>query len=211
MKIQLEERKVETAIRDEFLVKQRREKIIQAASKVFAEKGYHQATIRDISKASGLGPGTIYNYVKKKEDILYLVYNKLTTMLTESLMETIKNNNDPLEQLKEALRKTIEIAWDYQDLILLMYQETAALDKESLHYVLKRESDYVSLIEKIISRGRKKGVIKNQDTRMVADIIVYLLAFFPLRRWNLKKRFSEKQIKSRTMDFILKALLITER
>ena len=208
--MQLEERKITTAIRNELLVEQRREEIIRAASKVFAEKGYHQATIKDICKVSGLGPGTIYNYVKKKEDILYLIYNKLTGMLTNSLIETIKSKSDPLQQLKEALTKTIEIVWDYQDLILFMYQETAALDKESMYITLRRESDYVSLIEKIIMRGINIGVFKNKNARMAADIIVYLLAFIPLRRWNLKKRFNEKQIKSGLVDFILKALCINE-
>lgn len=211
MKIQLEERKVETAIRDEILVKQKRDEIIQAASKVFSEKGYHQATIKDISEVSGLGPGTIYNYVKKKEDILYLIYNKLTMVLTENLVETIKNKDDPLEQLKEALEKTIEIVWDNQELILLMYQETAALDKESLYNVLHRESDYVTLMEKILESGRKKGVIQNNNIQLAADIIVYLLAFIPLRRWNLKKRFDEKEIKFGLIDFILKALCITSK
>ena len=205
-----EERKIETPIRDELLIKRRREELIQAASKVFAEKGYHQATIRDISKASNLGPGTIYNYVKKKEDILYLIYNKLTTTLTQSLVEIIKKNDDPLDQLKEALKKQIEIVWDNQDLILLMYQETAALDKESMHNILKRESGYVGLIEEILERGREKGLIKSIDTGIAANIIDYLLAFIPLRRWNLKKRFNEKEIKSGLIDFILKALNVAE-
>lgn len=210
MRFDLEERKVETAIRDELLVKQRREEIIQAASKVFAEKGYHQATIRNICEVSGLGPGTIYNYVKKKEDILYLIYNKLTTMLTESLVETIKNNDDPLEQLKQGLRKTIDIVWDNQDLILLMYQETGALDKESMHNVLGRESNYVVLMENILERIGKRG-IQNKNIRIAADIIVYLLAFIPLRRWNLKGKFNEKEIKSGLIDFIFKVLCISGR
>lgn len=205
----LEDRKVETAIRDEFLVIRKREKIIQAASKVFAEKGFHQATIRDISECSGLGPGTIYNYVKKKEDILYLIYSKLTTKITETLiMEAMKNNNDPLEQLKEALKKVIEIVWDNQDLILLMYQETGALDKESLYTVLSRESNAVAVMEKILGRGKEKGVIRSKNIRMGADIIIFLLAFIPLRRWNLNRRFNEKQIKSGLIDFILEALCI---
>lgn len=208
MKIELEERKIETAIRNTMLVEQRREEIIRAASKVFAEKGYHQATIRDISMASGLGPGTIYNYVKKKEDILYLVYNKITAMLSKNLVETIKRNDDPSDQLSQALREIIEIAWEYQDLIILMYRETGALDKESMYNVLKRESNYVCLIDNLIAKGRKKGVIKNKNNRIAADIIVYLLAFIPLRRWNLKQRFNEKEIKSSLIDFILDALCV---
>ncbi|OGP50011.1 MAG: hypothetical protein A3K30_02945 [Deltaproteobacteria bacterium RBG_13_51_10] len=211
MRVKLEEREIETNVKDDALVKQRREEIIQAASKIFTEKGYHLATIRDICKASGLGPGTLYNYIKKKEDILYLIYNQLTMMLTQCLVETIENTKkDPYEQLKEALSKTIDIIWDYQDLILLMYQETASLDRESMHNILKRESDYVALWERILERGEKQGMIIRR-TRMDADIIGFLLAFIPLRRWNLKKKFREEEIKSGLIDFIIQALGISKR
>jgi AcrR family transcriptional regulator len=209
MKKKWEERKVESPIRDELLVKQKREEIIEAASKVFAQKGYHQATIRDISKVSGLGPGTIYNYVRKKEDILYLIYSKLTTGLTESLLEAIENHSDPIRQLKKTLIRTIDMAWDNQDLILLMYQETGALDKESMYNILERESNYVDYMQKILEGAKKRGIIENKNTRLAADIIVYLLAFIPLRRWNLKKRFDEKQIKNGLIEFILKGLFLT--
>ncbi len=90
MRIQLKERAIETKVKDDALVKQRREEIIRAASQVFTQKGYHLATIRDICEASGLGPGTLYNYIKKKEDILYLIYNQLTLMLGDCLLESIK-------------------------------------------------------------------------------------------------------------------------
>ena len=207
--MQLEARQIGTTIRDGLLIKKKREEIIQAASKVFTAKGYHKATIRNISEASGLGPGTIYNYIKKKEDILYLVYDKLTTILTESFLETSKHK-DPLKQLKEALHKAIEIVWENQDLILLMYQETAALDKESRSSILKRESGYVSYMEKILKRGKKKGVIQSKNVRLASNIIVYLLSFLALRRWNLRKKCSEKKIKSGVVDFILKALCVKE-
>ncbi|MBM4331366.1 MAG: TetR/AcrR family transcriptional regulator [Deltaproteobacteria bacterium] len=211
MRMKLEEREIETNVKDDALVKQRREEIIQAASKIFIEKGYHVATIRDICKASGLGPGTLYNYIKKKEDILYLIYNQLTMMLTQCLVETIENTKKgPYEQLKEALSKTIDIIWDYQDLILLMYQETASLDRESMHNILKRESDYVALWERILERGEKQGMIIRR-TRMDADIIGFLLAFIPLRRWNLKKKFREEEIKSGLIDFVIQALGISKR
>ncbi|MBI5967512.1 MAG: TetR/AcrR family transcriptional regulator [Deltaproteobacteria bacterium] len=212
MRMQLQERAVETKVKDGVLVKQRREEIIRAVSQVFTQKGYHSATIRDICEASGLGPGTLYNYIKKKEDILYLIYNQLTMMLSECLVESIKKNQrDPVEQLREVLGKTIQIIWQYQDLTRLMYQETASLDKESRHNILKRESDYVSLFETTLERGRKRGIIRHGQTQIDADIVVYLLAFIPLRRWNLKKRFQEKEITAGLVDFILRAVLGSEK
>jgi len=208
MRVKLEERQIETNVKDDSLVRQRREEIIRAASKVFTEKGYHLTTIRDICQASGLGPGTLYNYIKKKEDILYLIYNQLTMMLTQCLVETIqKNKKNPLAQLNEALEKTIDIIWNYQDLILLMYQETASLDRESMQTILRRESAYVSLWEKILTRGKRKGTMLGRN-RMDADIISFLLAFIPLRRWNFRNKFREKEIKAGLIDFIIRALAV---
>lgn len=129
-------------------------------------------------------------------------------MLGDCLLESIKKNHrDPVAQLREALEKTIQIIWEYQDLIRVMYQETASLDRESMHNILKRESDYVSLFEKILERGKKKGILRNPQTRIDADVLVYLLAFIPLRRWNLKKRFQNKEVTSNLTDFILRAVL----
>jgi len=207
MRMKLEERAIETKVKDDALVKQRREEIIRAAGKIFTQKGYHMTTIRNICEASGLGPGTLYNYIKKKEDILYLIYNKLTGMLTESLLETVKENKrDPLEQLNEALRKMVEIAWNYQDLVLLMYQETASLDRESMRHILKRESDFVSLMDKILEGVKRQGMMRGKKSRLDADIIIFLLAFIPLRRWNFRNKFSEEEIKAGLIDFMLRAV-----
>jgi AcrR family transcriptional regulator len=178
---------------------------------MFAQKGFHQTTIKDICDSSGLGPGTLYNYIHKKEDILYLVYDKLTTMLTKAVIDLVgANDNEPLDQLKKLLSDTIDIVWENQELVLLMYRETAALDKESLITVLGGENRYVNYVEAILVRAREKGVIQNTNTGMAANIIVYLLAFIALRRWNLKNRFNEREIKSGLVDFIMRALCIAD-
>jgi AcrR family transcriptional regulator len=206
-----EKRKVGTSVKDKLLVETRRNQIIQAANIIFAQKGFHQTTIKDICDSSGLGPGTIYNYIHKKEDILYLVYDKLATMLTQAGRDPMGgNDHEPLDQLKTLLKDTIDIVWENQELVRLMYHETAALDKESLYTVLGEESRYVDYVESILKRAREKGVIQNSNTGMAANIIVYLLAFIALRRWNFKNRFNEQQIKSGLIDFIMRALCVAD-
>ncbi len=205
---QLKSRQIQTNIKNNLLVTQRRDQIFDVASKIFIEKGYHQTTVRDICDNLGLAPGTIYNYVKKKEDILYLIYDKVTITLSELLINTIKEFDDPFQQLEALLERTIQAVLQYQDLILLIYQETPALDKESMYHVLKREGEYVELVENILDLAMKKEAIKNKNIRLCADIIVFLLAFIPLRRWNLRSKFSEPEIKSGLIDFIIRGLEI---
>ncbi len=132
-------------------------------------------------------------------------------MLTQAGRDLIDgNDNDPLDQLKTLLSETNDIVWENQELVRLMYHETAALDKESLSTVLGEESRYVQYVETILVRAREKGVIQNTHTGMAANIIVYLLAFIALGRWNFKNRFNEQEIKSGLVDFIMRALCIAD-
>src|SRR5688500_8480506 len=55
----------------------RRNQILQAAAQVFAQKGFHRATIRDVAKAAGIADGTIYNYFENKTALLVGILNML--------------------------------------------------------------------------------------------------------------------------------------
>ncbi len=90
-----------------------REEIFNVASELFIKNGYHNTTIREISKALGRGPGTIYNYVRKKEDILYLVYNKVVGVFNESALREAEKNTDPLERITNVLKSAIDVVWEY--------------------------------------------------------------------------------------------------
>ena len=88
-------KEVHANIKNARLVDQRRRQIVDGAMQVFAAKGFHGATVREIADAAGLTMGTMYNYVRSKEDILYIVYDFMTTILSEGLTKTIDDTVDP--------------------------------------------------------------------------------------------------------------------
>lgn len=61
----------------ELLIAARRTQILDAATTVFAEKGFHRATIKDIARAAGIADGTIYTYFPSKTDVLLSILNRL--------------------------------------------------------------------------------------------------------------------------------------
>ncbi len=61
----------------EQLAAARRQQILAAAATVFAEKGFHRATIRDVAQAAGIADGTIYNYFKNKDAVLLGILDQL--------------------------------------------------------------------------------------------------------------------------------------
>ena len=88
-------KEVHANIKNARLIDQRRRQIVDGAMQVFAAKGFHGATVREIADAAGLTMGTMYNYVRSKEDILYIVYDFMTTILSEGLTKTIDDTVDP--------------------------------------------------------------------------------------------------------------------
>jgi AcrR family transcriptional regulator len=69
-------REVDTQIKDDELVRKKRLQIAKGASKLFIKKGYHKTSMREISKATGLTIGNLYDYITKKEDVLYKLCQK---------------------------------------------------------------------------------------------------------------------------------------
>ena len=196
---------IETVVRDESLVAQRHEEIFRAASKVFISRGYHEATVREIAEEAGLSLGGLYSYVRTKEDILYLVFDRLTTTLRESMRQAITGIDDPVEQIRAALRADLETTERYQDEILLMYQETKSLGRPSMRAVLEREGGCVQFFEEILTAGYARGVFRG-DPRLSADLISYLCSVVALRRWNLRRRFKPQEVHDGLVTFILRGL-----
>ena len=198
-------RNITTIVRDPELVQQRHDQIFRAASRVFISRGYHAATVREIAEEAGLSLGSLYSYIRTKEDILYLVFERLTTALRENIRLAMKGITDPVEQMRAALRANLKTIERYQDEILLMYQETKALDRDSLHLVLAGEAEYVKFFEEILEAGYQQGVFEG-DPRLSADIITYLCALIVLRRWNLSRRFAADEAIDGVIAFILRGL-----
>ncbi len=201
-------KEVETQIKDSELVRKKHLQIAKGASKLFTKKGYFQTSIREISKASGLTMGNLYNYITKKEDVLYLVFDVFHSIWVNRLEEEgVFEIEDPIKQLNAAIQKMLELTNEHKDMVLLMYTESKSLPKNFLKIILEKESGLVECFEKILKIGIEKKAFKIKDPFFWANIIVYLLSLEPLRGWNLRKSYKVGIINNLIRDFILSASL----
>jgi AcrR family transcriptional regulator len=99
-------RKVKTATKNANLIRDRREQLIRAAIKVFGEKGFHQTTVRDIGRAAHVAQGTIYNYVQSKEDILFLVCDRIVAEYQDSVRRALRTSGEPKHHPATLSRKS---------------------------------------------------------------------------------------------------------
>jgi TetR/AcrR family fatty acid metabolism transcriptional regulator len=87
------------------LIEARRAQILAAAAAVFAEKGFHRATTKEIAKAAGVSEGTIYNYFGSKDDLLIGIMARLaeSQQLDEMLEQALPS--DPRDFFSAMLRR----------------------------------------------------------------------------------------------------------
>ena len=78
----------------EQLIKARRNQILDAAAAVFAEKGFHRATTKEIARTAGVSEGTIYNYFDSKADLLIGIMTRLAELehLDEELADALQGD-----------------------------------------------------------------------------------------------------------------------
>jgi len=200
-------KKVETRIKDPDLIELRRRQIAEGAIKVFLAKGYDRATVREIAEEAGLTMGTMYNYVRTKEDIIYVVYDLVTRALSEEMVHAIAEVDDPSKQLSAALKHNLAAIDRRADEIMFLYRESGSLDRESLRTVLAREAKYIEMFEDCIRNCLGDRKVSDFKIGLAADILSYLPVIVTLRRWNLKRRpGSMEQILDGIFDFMMHGL-----
>lgn len=198
----LGKQEVPASVKDEKLIQKRRDQMIKGAVKLFIKKGFHRSTTREIAKAAGFSIGTLYEYIRKKEDVLYLVCDSIYDQVQQRLQEVIDTDQGSIESLREAVISYFKVMDELQDEVLVMYQEAKSLTKDALPYVLQKEIEMVAMFERVIEGCVRNHEIKlsEREIKLVAHNIFVQGQMWGFRRWVLRKlytleEYTELQIK----------------
>lgn len=200
----MKKRQIQASVKDEQLIEKRRDQMIKGAVSLFKEKGFHRTTTREIARAAGFSIGTLYEYIRQKEDILYLVCNTIYDQVYSRLKEDIDTEEGTVESLKKAIKTYFYVVHDMQDEVLVMYQEAKSLSKDALPYVLKKELEMTNLFKQMIQTCVNTGELQltEQQCELHAHNIVVQGEMWAFRRWSLQKHYTLEQYIEFQTDFI---------
>jgi TetR/AcrR family transcriptional regulator, cholesterol catabolism regulator len=206
----MKKREVHASVKDERLVSMRRNQMIKGAVTLFKEKGFHRTTTREIAKASGFSIGTLYEYIRTKEDVLYLVCDFIYDEVKERLQKELEYNSGTIESLKRTISYFFQVMDDMQDEVLVMYQEVKSLTKDALPYVLNKELEMVGMFEKVITRCVDNGELQlsDQQIKIVSHNIFVQGQMWSFRRWALHKMFSLEEYIELQTEMLIKGLFL---
>ncbi|MEQ2528795.1 TetR/AcrR family transcriptional regulator [Robertmurraya yapensis] len=188
----MKKREVHASVKDERLVIKRRNQMIKGAVTLFKEKGFHRTTTREIAKAAGFSIGTLYEYIRTKEDVLYLVCDSIYDEVHNRLQRDIDTKRGTLEGLKAGIGNYFRVMDELQDEVLVMYQEAKSLSKDALPYVLQKEIAMALLIEDIIQGCVDNGELSlsTDQIKILSHNIVVQGQMWGFRRWAIQKMYT---------------------
>jgi TetR/AcrR family transcriptional regulator, cholesterol catabolism regulator len=188
----MDRREVQASVKDERLVEKRRDQMIKGAITLFKQKGFHRTTTREIARAAGFSIGTLYEYIRKKEDILYLVVDRMYDQIRDRLQEDLDTNQGTVESLKLSIAYYFREMAEMQEEVLVMYQEAKSLSKDALPYVLNKEIQMVGLFENVIENCVRNGELDldEKQTKLFAHNLFVEGQMWGFRRWALQKVYT---------------------
>jgi TetR/AcrR family transcriptional regulator, cholesterol catabolism regulator len=191
----MKKREVLASVKDERLIEKRRDQMVKGAVTLFKEKGFHRTTTREIARSAGFSIGTLYEYIRQKEDVLYLVCDTIYDQVHIRLEQDIDTKQGTIESLKLAIKNYFKVVDDMQDEVLVMYQEAKSLSKDALPYVLKKEAEMAAMFKKIIESCIKNGelTLTEQESELIAHNIIVQGQMWAFRRWTIQKIYTIDQ------------------
>ncbi|PSL40604.1 TetR family transcriptional regulator [Planomicrobium soli] len=199
-------REIQSSVKDESLIEKRRAQMIRGAVTLFKQKGFHRTTTREIAKAAGFSIGTLYEYIRTKEDVLYLVCDSIYDEV-HARLESLDIEKGSLEVLVTALEHYYGLIDDMQDEFVVMYQESKSLPKDALQYVLKKELEMVALFERLLTECRESGELKMtpKEIKLAAHHLFVQGQMWAFRRWALRDFTISEFIQTQT-NFLLQGM-----
>jgi AcrR family transcriptional regulator len=177
------------------LVAARRMQILDAATRVFARKGFNRATIHDVARDAGVADGTIYNYFANKTDLLFGLLDRLndTERRPASLAQVVDTSMAGF--FRAYLRERVEALWSNADLLRAILPELLANPDLRVRYYDEVIAPTMALGESAIQALAAGGHVRDLDaaliTRMLAGSLLGLMVLQLLGDETLAARWRE--------------------
>jgi AcrR family transcriptional regulator len=189
-------------------VAHRRTELIDVATKMFLERGFHNTSIRDIVRACSFNVASLYMYVSSKEDILYLVAQDLMNNIAQKLSQTVLDPESPERSLEIGFASYCQIVSKFRRQIRLLYREVGFLPSEPRSHVVATVSSVISYFESIVDKGIESGVFRKVPARLAGLDVMYIAHMIALHTREVRAMGDLEDYINFQLDSIFAGLLV---
>ena len=141
---------------------QKYHRIIQAATKIFAKKGFHQTKVSDIAREAEVADGTIYLYFKNKDHILISLFEEQMKVVLDNMRAELSNERNPVARIERFALIHLKLIEQNKNMAEIIQVELRQSSKFMKEYKNERFGQYLNLIGDIILEGQREGLFRSE-------------------------------------------------
>jgi len=143
----------------------KRERILRAAVKVFARKGYFAARVSEIARRAGVADGTIYLYFRNKEHILVSLFDEVMAEHVQKARQELAEVEGAPARLQRIAEHHLRVLGADRDLAVVFQVELRQSTKFMERFTASWLQDYFALVAQVIEEGQRQGSLRAELPR----------------------------------------------
>ena len=156
------------------LREERRERVLRAAMRVFAQKGYHATSVGDIIQQAKIARGTFYLYFENKHQIFEAILEMALRGLVKQLhhIELTPESPPPLQQLRDNVSRIIAFLLSERELTQILLRHAEGMDVEFDRRLSEFYETIIELIQGVLRTGQLMALVRPCNRQIVAACIL---------------------------------------
>src|ERR1051326_4146388 len=150
--------------------------ILDTSAELFDRSGYANVSMDEIARAVGLAKGTLYHYVKSKDEILYLIHSEFMDVSLRA-MEARRDRQSSDDELRATIRDILVVMQTHRPLVRVFFEHHRDLDARHRRAIVQQRDRYANYMQALIERGIARKEFRRVDSKLVS------LAIFGMCNW----------------------------
>jgi AcrR family transcriptional regulator len=183
----------------------KKEVIIEKASRLFREKGFGAASMRDLAEHVGVEAASLYNHIRSKSEILQTICYKVANEFMSNLEAVESSPQTTLKKMEAIIRLHVRMMLDQYEFVYIADHEWRHLPEPYLSNFLNQRRNYRKRLGDIIEDGIAKGEIKNIDP--YTAVLIILSAVSGIDSWQRsRKSTSAETLETNMVKYLIEGL-----
>ena len=183
----------------------KKEIIIEKAARLFREKGFGAASMRDIAETVGVEAASLYNHIQSKSEILQAICFKVANEFISHLEEVERNSEPNLKKMETIIRFHIRMMLEQYEYVYISDHEWRHLPEPYLSNFLNQRRSYRKRLSDIIEQGINKNEMKNIEPYVA--VLTFLSAISGIESWQRsRKSISAETLETSMVKYLIEGL-----
>ena len=183
------------------------QRILDAATKVFAQRGFFQSKVSEIAKEAGVADGTIYLYFKNKDDLLISIFEVKMQEVISRFRDAIVDADDARSRLRMLIKMHLAEFQAHPDLAAVFQVELRQSSRFMREYKKGELKQYLDIIGEIVEQGQREGSFRSDIPMGLTKRLIFGTLDEVVSTWLLAgKRYDLEALADPMVDLFMRGI-----